>query len=375
MRFLPILALSAMSLSATAKTSPPAAKPFGHMPDGNPVTLYSLTNKHGLVAEVSDLGATLVAMKIPDRNGQVADVLHGFDSAAGYLGDTNPYFGGTVGRFGNRIAGGRFTLDGKKYKLATNNEPGGIPCHLHGGKIGFNRRLWKVTSSTANSIVLQYTSPAGEEGYPGTLTLSVAYALTDKNKLEWTVTATTDAPTIINIVHHPYWNLSGNPSKSINDHLLTIPAAHYLPTTIGLIPTGTKVQVKGTPMDFTKAKVIGSRLDEAFEPLKFAGGYDHCWVLTKAKPHGLARAATLQDPSSGRTMEIFTNQPGIQFYGGNFLDGKLRGKNGTAYGRRTALCLETEGFPDAPNQAAFPSAALRPGEVYHHAMVYKFSAK
>lgn len=347
---------------------------FGKLPDGREAKLYTLTNKNGLRAKISDLGATLVAMEVPDKEGKIADVTHGFDSPEGYLSDGNPYFGATVGRFGNRIAHGKFTLDGKEYTLATNNEPGGIPCHLHGGKVGFNKVMWSgETNEATNSVTFTYVSKDGEEGYPGTLTTRVTYTLTDENELKWEAEATTDAPTILNIVHHSYWNLSGDPSTSINDHLLTLEADQYLPTDAGLIPTGEPAAVAGTPMDFTDATPIGQRVDEEFEALKLGGGYDHAWVLTPKE--GVRLAARLKDPKSGRVLEISTDKPAIQFYGGNFLDGTVAGKGGVKYAHRTACCLETENFPDAPNHPSFPSAVLRPGETYRHVMIHKFSAE
>lgn len=354
-------------------SAPHAGEPFGKMPDGRPVSIFTLSNKNGMKVRVSDLGATLVSVSVPDRHGAIADVTHGFDSAAGYLSDKNPYFGGTVGRFGNRIADGKFSLDGKTYRLAKNNAPGGMPCHLHGGDIGFNKKLWKVVENhSPQSITFEYTSPDGEEGYPGRLTTRVTYALNNKNELRWTATATTDKPTIVNIVHHPYWNLTGDPNQSINDHLLTIPASRYLPTNAGLIPTGELATVKGTPMDFRRPYRIGDRVTDKFQALLYGGGYDHCWVLDRPKPRGLATAARLEDPRSGRVLTIRSNQPAVQFYGGNFLDGTVKGKSGTAYQHRTALCLETENFPDAPNQPPFPTSRLNPGETYRHEMLYSF---
>jgi aldose 1-epimerase len=368
--------LAAFALLATPFTllsATPAGEPFGKMPDGRPVSVFTLSNKNGIQVRVSDLGATLVSVRVPDRKGVLADVTHGFDSAAGYLSDENPYFGATVGRFGNRIANGTFSLDGKSYLLAKNNAPADMPCHLHGGTIGFNKKLWKVvTNDTPRSITFEYTSPDGEEGYPGRLTTRVTYALNDKNELRWTASATTDKPTIVNIVHHPYWNLSGDPSRSINDHRLTIPASRYLPTDAGLIPTGELAGVDSTPMDFRQPRRIGDRVEESFRALKFAGGYDHCWVLDRPKSKGLALAARLEDPGTGRVLTIRSNQPAIQFYGGNFLDGTVKGKGGVAYRHRTALCLETENFPDAPNQPGFPSSRLNPGETYKHEMLYQF---
>lgn len=346
------------------------SQPYGTTPCGREVRLFTLTNRHGLTAKVCTFGALLVSMEVPDRDGIRADITHGFDALDGWLVN-GPYFGATIGRFGNRIAGGMFSLDGKSYTLATNNDPGGIPCHLHGGIKGFNKAVWEVVSSSGNSVTLTHTSPDGDEGYPGTLTTKVTYTLTDDNELVWQVEAITDAPTIVNIVHHSYWNLSGDPTSSITDHELAIHADQYLPTTPGLIPTGETAPVIGTPMDFTRPTVIGSRLGEDFEALRLGNGYDHCWVLRPGE--GVRSAARVRDPKSGRVMEVLTDQPGIQFYDASFLDGVTPGKGGVAYGSRSALCLETEGFPDSPNQPAFPSPILRPGETYRHTLVHRFS--
>jgi len=350
---------------------------FGKMPDGQPVEIFTLTNNSGTEAKITEYGAILVSLKVADRDGKLADITHGYDDLAGWLTNTS-YFGASVGRFGNRIAHGKFTLDGKEYSLATNNDPGGIPCALHGGLKGFDKVLWKgegFDTADATGVRLTYISADGEEGYPGKLSVEITYTLNDNNELTWEAKATTDAPTVLNIVHHSYWNLSGDPETSINDHRLTLFAKDYLPTDAGLIPTGEPAPVAGTPMDFTNATAIGDRVDDEFEALKLGGGYDHAWVLGGEKDGDLTRAARLYDPTSGRIMEISTNQPVVQFYGGNFLDGTATGKGGVAYQKRTALCLETENWPDAPNNPKAPTAVLRPGETYHHIMVHKFSAK
>ncbi|HEY1122265.1 MAG TPA: aldose epimerase family protein [Haloferula sp.] len=359
---------------AASSTSKIPVETFGKLPDGREAKIFTLTNKNGLRAKITELGATIVSMEVPDKAGKLADVTYGFDSPEGYLSKGNPYFGATVGRFGNRIKDGKFTLDGKEYTLAKNNEPGGVPCHLHGGNVGFNKVLWtgKADDST-NSVDLTYVSKDGEEGYPGTLTTKVKYTLTDANELKWEVTATTDAPTVLNIVQHAYWNLSGVPNETINNHILTLDADKYLPTDKGLIPTGKLDPVAGTPMDFTKPTPIGERVEADFEALKLGGGYDHAWILTKKE--GIRHAATLKDPKSGRRMDVSTDKPAIQFYGGNFLDGTVAGKGGVKYAHRTACALETENYPDAPNQPSFPSAVLKPGETYKHTMVLKFSAE
>lgn len=345
---------------------------YGTMPDGQKAKIFTLTNKNGLVAKVTEYGAILVSMKVPDKSGKLADITHGYDSLEGWLTNTS-YFGSTVGRFGNRIKDGKFSLDGKEYTLAKNNDPGGISCHLHGGLKGFDKVLWSGKATAENSVEFSYLSKDGEEGYPGNLSVKVTYTLNDQNELKWEAKATTDAPTVLNIVHHSYWNLSGDPTQTINDQVLMLNAENFLPTDIGLIPSGVIAPVAGTPMDFTKPTAIGARIDNDFEALKFGGGYDHAWVLEKGE--GVRLAARLKDPASGRVMEISTNQPAVQFYTGNFLDGTVAGKGGVKYAKRTALCLETEGFPDAPNQKSFPSAVLRPGETYTHTMIHKFSAE
>jgi aldose 1-epimerase len=342
---------------------------YGTMPDGRKAKIFTLTNKNGLVAKVTEYGAILVSMQVPDKSGKLADITHGYDSLDGWLTNTS-YFGSTVGRFGNRIKDGKFSLDGKQYTLAKNNDPGGIPCHLHGGLKGFDKVLWSGKATADNSVEFSYLSKDGEEGYPGNLSVKVTYTLNDQNELKWEAKATTDAPTVLNIVHHSYWNLSGDPTQSVKDQILMLNAENFLPTDIGLIPTGKIAPVAGTPMDFTKPTAIGARIDDDFEALKFGGGYDHAWVLEKGD--GVRLAARLKDPASGRVMEVSTNQPAVQFYTGNFLDGTVAGKGGVKYAKRTALCLETEGFPDAPNQESFPSAVLRPDEIYTHTMIHRF---
>ncbi len=345
---------------------------YGKLNDGREVNIFTLTNAKGMTARITEYGAILVGLEVPDSKGTKADVTLGYDTLAGWL--TSPsYFGASVGRFGNRIAHGKFTLDGKEYTLATNNSPGGIPCHLHGGIKGFDKVLWKgapVRKAGARGVALTYTSKDGEEGYPGTLQVKITYWLTDASELVWEAEATTDKPTVINLAHHTYWNLAGDPTKSINDHELMLAADSYLPTDKGLIPTGVKAPVAGTPMDFRTSTRVGSRVNADFEALKLGGGYDHCWVLRDGT--GVRLAAVVKDPASGRVMEVLTDQPGIQFYSGNFLDGSAAGKHGVKYQFRTGLCLETEGFPDAPNHPDFPSAVLRPGETYHHTMVCRF---
>lgn len=366
-----------MSLSHAAGEPGISDSVFGEMPNGDEVKIFTLTNKQGMTAKVTEYGAILVSITAPDKDGKLADVTHGYDTLEGWLGNTS-YFGATVGRFGNRIAHGKFELEGKTYELEANNDPGGIPCALHGGLKGFDKVLWKgegFEKDGERGVNLTYVSADGEEGYPGKLSVEVTYTLTDDNELIWEAAATTDAPTVLNIVHHSYWNLSGDPSTSINDHVLTLYADEYLPTDAGLIPTGKGAPVADTPMDFTEATAIGDRVEEDFDALDLGGGYDHAWLLNETPDGELWKAARLLDPETGRVLEISTNQPAIQFYGGNFLDGTATGKGGVAYKKRTALCLETENWPDAPNNPNAPSAVLKPGEKYHHKMVHAFSAE
>ncbi|MEM9080209.1 MAG: aldose epimerase family protein [Verrucomicrobiota bacterium] len=341
---------------------------YGTLKDGREARLFTLSNKNGIIARISEFGAILVSVEVPDKHGQIQDLTHGYDTLPEWE-NNNSYFGATVGRFGNRIAHGQFSLDGTDYQLATNNEPGGIPCHLHGGITGYDKVLWKGTT-IENGVQLSYTSPHGEEGYPGNLSLTITYTLDDDNQLTWQATATTDQATPVNIVHHSYWNLSGDPTTPITDHSLQLHADHFLPTNIGLIPNGELANVADTPMDFRQPEIIGSRIDDDFEPLHFGAGYDHAWVING---QGLRLAAKVTDPKSGRTMELLTDQPAVQFYTGNFLDGQTAGKNGLKYTHRTALCLETETFPDGPNHPDFPNCILRPGETYTHTIVHKFS--
>jgi len=373
-----LLALTVLGLSAcTGKdklSGTITESTYGKLKDGREAKLFTITNTSGMVAKITEYGAILVGLEVPDKDGKVADVTHGYDTLDGWLTNTS-YFGSTVGRYGNRIAHGKFTLDGQDYTLATNNDPGGIKCHLHGGLVGFDKVLWSgeaVSKEGANGVKLTYVSKDGEEGYPGELTTGVTYWLTNANELVWEAKATvTGKSTPINIVHHTYWNLSNDRMSSINDHELTLLADKFLPTNAGLIPTGTLDPVAGTPFDFTKPTTIGKRVEVENEALKLGGGYDHCWVLRNSK--GIKHAATLHDPKTGRTMEIHTDQPGLQFYGGNFLDGTVAGKSGARYPHRSACCLETQVFPDSPNQPTFPSCILKPGETYTHTMIHKFS--
>jgi aldose 1-epimerase len=372
LRFTVFAAIAMVTMSNLVSASDIQTAVYGKLDDGREVKIFTLTNPTGMTAKITEYGAILVGLEIPDRAGKLADVTLGYDTLAGWLGGTS-YFGATVGRFGNRIAHGKFTLDGREYTLATNNTPGGIPCHLHGGIKGFDKVLWHgepVSKAGARGVALTYTSKDGEEGYPGTLQVKVTYWLTDSGDLRWEALATTDKPTVVNLANHTYWNLGGDPSKPITDHVLTLSADSYLPTDRGLIPTGQLAPVAGTPMDFRKPMSVGARVNADFEALKLGGGYDHCWVV-RGGP-GLRLAAVVSEPTSGRIMEVLTDQPGVQFYCGNFLDGTAVGKKGVKYQFRSGLCLETEGFPDAPNHPEFPSAVLRPGQTYRHTMVVRF---
>jgi aldose 1-epimerase len=342
--------------------------PFGR--DGNEaVELYTLTNAHGIQVQVMTYGATLVSIKTPDRAGRLQNIILGFDTLQPYL-EGVPFFGATVGRYANRIANARFSLDGKQYDLSRNDGPNS----LHGGSRGFDKRVWKAQPSPAKSaaaLQMTYVSAAGEEGYPGQLTAHVSYRLTDDDRLAIEYSATTTAATPVNLANHAYFNLTGDPHQTILQHVLKINAARFTPVNSTLIPTGELRAVAGTPFDFREPQPIGSRIDGADEQLRLGHGYDHNWVLDPAREQGARAAATLSDPQSGRSVEIQTTQPGLQFYSGNFLDGKPAGK-GTVFPYRTGLCLETQHFPDSPNQPAFPDTILRPGQRYSETTVLTF---
>ena len=362
------------------KSAPSAAgiskESFGQL-DGQPVELYTLTNSNGMVMKVTTYGATITELHVPDRDGQLGDVVLGFDKLEGYLSpeyrQNNPYFGAIIGRYGNRIAKGRFTLDGVEYTLAINNDEN----HLHGGIVGFDRVIWDakpIEGCCGNSLELTYTSKDMEEGYPGELQVTVTYTLTNANEVKIRYRAVTDKATHCNLTNHSYFNLSAGKHATIVHHELVILADRITEVDGGLIPTGNLPEVAGTPMDFTTPHTVGERINMDFEQLKIGGGYDHNWVLRNSDG-SLALAATVYEPESGRFMEVFTTEPGIQFYAGNFLDGTLTGKNNARYVRRGGLCLETQHFPDSPNQPTFPSTVLRPGETYESQTIYKFSVK
>jgi aldose 1-epimerase len=351
-------------------------KAFGKTRDGRETHVYTLRNASGLSVDISDFGGTVVRLLAPDRHGQTADVVLGFDTVEGYARPTGPFFGATIGRVGNRIAGGQFTLEGKTYRLVTNNTPGGLPCHLHGGTVGFDKVLWKAdapTSGTDSALRLTYRSAEGEEGYPGNLDAAVTFTVTADNALRIDYVATTDQTTLVNLTNHSYFNLAGEGNRSVLGHVLTLNAARYTPVNAGLIPTGEIASVADTPLDFRAPHTIGERIDRPNEQLRFAAGYDHNFVLDGAAGK-LALAATVLEPQSGRELEVLTTEPGVQFYSGNFLDGSA-GKNGHTYPRRSGFCLETQHFPDSPNHPSFPSIVLRPGETYRSTTVYRFRAR
>ncbi len=362
--------MSSPSAPAITSTS------FGQLPDGREATLYTLVNARGARADITNYGAIVARLFVPDRTGRLDDVVLGYNSVGDYVRHT-PYFGAIVGRVGNRIAGGRFTLDGKTYALATNNTPNGVPCHLHGGTVGFDKVLWTARPSVvrgAPTLELGYRSKDGEEGYPGNLDVTATYTLGDDNSLRVDYRATTDRATPVNLTQHSYFNLKGEGRGDILDHVVQLNARRFTAVNAGLIPTGEFAAVAGTPFDFTSPQRIGDRVDAPHGQLQLAGGYDHNWVLDSQSGQ-LALAATATEPTSGRTLEVWTREPGVQFYCGNFLDGAATGKSGRPYPFRSGFCLETQHYPDSPNQPAFPNTILRPGQVYQTATIFKFSAR
>jgi aldose 1-epimerase len=345
---------------------------FGKTADGTPADLYTLANANGVEARISNYGGTVVSLVVPDRNGELGDVVLGFDTLEEYV-EKSLYFGCIVGRYANRIAKGRFTLDGVEYTLAQNDGEN----HLHGGIKGFDKVVWEaeaVQGDDAEGLELTYLSQDGEEGYPGNLSVRVVYSLTDDDELKIDYSATTDEATVVNLTNHSYFDLAGAVSGDILDHELMIRADQFTPIDETLIPTGELRSVKGTPMDFSQAVAIGARIEQDDEQLVFGNGYDHNWVLDK--PAGsLGLAARVHEPTTGRVLEVYTTEPGIQFYAGNFLDGSITGKGGRVYERRYGFCLETQHFPDSPNQPGFPSTVFRPDEEYTQTTVYRFSVR
>ena len=348
-------------------------KDFGKLSDGTKVKLYTLTNENGLIMDVTNYGGIIVRLAVPDRDGHFADVVLGYDHLADYIKDT-PYFGAIVGRCANRICKGKFTLEGKEYTLAINNGPN----HLHGGLKGFDKAVWDAEmfkSDNGPGLKLHYLSKDGEEGYPGNLDVTVTYVLTNDNEVKINYKAVTDQPTVCNISQHSYFNLKGQGNGDILGHQIMINADNFTPVDETLIPTGQIVSVKDTPMDFTTFTAIGARVNDAYQQLKFGNGYDHNWVLNKSKEGQMSLAASVYEPTTGRVMEVWTTEPGVQFYCGNFLDGSNIGKNGKAYNFRNGFCLETQHYPDSINHPEFPSVILRPGQQYNHATTFKFKTK
>ena len=362
---------SAPADSAQTKSAAmPTSAPFGKTTDGTEVQLFTLANANGVRATITNYGGTLTSLLVPDKDGKMGDVILGFDNVSGYQSPeflkAGPYFGALIGRYGNRIKGGKFSLEGKAYTLAKNNGPN----TLHGGLKGFDKVVWQAEPGSATdgqSLKLTYVSKDGEEGYPGTLTVAVVYTLTADNALKIDYTATTDKATVLNLTNHAYFNLNHGAGKDVLNHEVTRPADRYTVVDATLIPTGELKPVKGTPFDFTTPHAIGERIAQV------PGGYDHNWVLNTAT--GEHAAATVYDPATGRTLEVTTDQPGIQFYTGNFLDGTLKGKGGTVYGKHAGFCLETQHFPDSPNQPTFPSTELKPGATFHSVSTYKFGVR
>ena len=344
--------------------------PFGNTKDGKAVELYTMTNSHGVEVRAMTYGGIITSIKVPDRSGAMADVVLGFDTLDGYLTDP-PYFGAIVGRYGNRIAKGQFTLDGRTYKLATNNGPN----HLHGGIKGFDKVVWtarSVESAEGVGVALTRVSPDGEEGYPGNLNTTVTYILTDRNELIVRYQATADKATPVNLTQHSYFNLAGG--GDILGHELTLNADRYTPVDATLIPTGELAPVQGTPFDFRRRTAIGARIKQDDPQLKNGNGYDHNWVLNRTGT-GLQVAARVVEPKTGRTLEVSTTEPGVQFYSGNFLDGTIKGKGGVVYNLRNGFCLETQHFPDSPNHSNFPTTILRPGDTYSSQTVFTFGVQ
>lgn len=373
--FTALIGFGLISCNKTTKeqtmTSTISKEIFGKLPDGQMADLYTLTNAKGMTVNITNYGGIITKLTAEDKKGEWEDVVLGFDSLSAYISG-HPFFGALVGRYGNRIAKGKFTLNGTEYKLAINNGPNA----LHGGTKGFDKVLWKATEVKKDSTVgleLEYTSKDMEEGYPGNLTVKVIYTLANDNSLTIDYTATTDKETVLNLTNHSYFNLTGL-KRDILDQEVTILSDSMVPVNKDLIPTGKLRAVEGTPFDFRKPTVVGAGIDKTDdEQIKNGGGYDHCWVINRTEK-GLIPFATVKDPESGRFMEVSTTEPAVQFYTGNFLDGSYKGKNAT-FSKRFGLCLETEHYPDSPNQPQFPSTSLKPGDTYHTTTMYKFSVK
>ncbi|MGA2145364.1 MAG: aldose epimerase family protein [Bryobacteraceae bacterium] len=364
-------ATAVASLAISCAANQPAVVRWGETPGGEPIYLYTLVNAKGMEARVTNFGAILVSIETPDARGALADMVLGFDTFDAYF-KTKKYFGATVGRYANRIAGAAFTLDGRRYTLARNNGQNSI----HGGVHGFSKAVWKgrAIGGPQPAVEFTYLSRDGEEGFPGNLNVTVRYTLTDDNALRIDYTAITDKPTVVNLTNHSFFNLSGEGSGDVLRYVATIDADSFTPVAAGMIPTGELRPVAGTPFDFRKPTAIGARIGAADEQLRLAGGYDHNYVLHHAAGK-LSFAARVSDPESGRSMEVLTTEPGLQFYTANSLDGSDRGKHGHAYGPHSAVCMETGHFPDSPNHPAFPTTVLRPGAQFRSTTVYRFGAR
>jgi aldose 1-epimerase len=367
------LGLAAAASFGEAEAKGLAKEPFGTLADGTAVERYKLTNASGMEVEVITYGGIITAIRAPDRDGRPANVVLGLPTLEDYA-TKNPYFGTITGRYANRIAGGRFTLEGKEYRLTLNNGPNS----LHGGKVGFDKRVWKASEAAAPggvALAFAYLSPDGEEGYPGNLSVEVTYTLTDANELRLDYEATTDKTTVVNLTNHSYFNLAGDGSGSIEGHELLLNASAYTPVDATLIPTGAVEKTAGTPFDFTHPVPIGARIRDGNEQLVRGRGYDHNFVLDKPAPGELTLAARVREPRSGRVLEVRTTEPGVQLYTGNFLDGTLVGAAGKMYRQGDGFCLETQHFPDSPNHPDFPSTVLKPGETFRSTTVYRFSVE
>ncbi len=366
-------ALTPTAVAAPSARSGPTvtSEPWGSTTEG-PVRRWTLTNGHGLRVKILTYGGILQSVEVPDRRGRLTNITLGFDNLADYVAKS-PYFGSITGRYANRIALGRFTLDGKRYQLPINNPPNS----LHGGTVGFDKRIWATTPFARGGqvgLVMKFTSPDGDQGYPGTLRTTVTYTLTKDNAIRMDYRATTDAPTVVNLTNHAYWNLAGEGSGTMENHRLAIRASRFTPVDPTLIPTGAIDSVRGTPMDFRRSTAIGDRIRDDFGQLVIGRGYDHNWVLDR-RGAGLQIAARVSEPRSGRELTVLTTEPGLQFYSGNFLDGTLVGTSGRMYRQGDGLALETQHFPDSPNHANFPSTVLRPNQVYRTSTVYQFGVR
>jgi aldose 1-epimerase len=348
------------------------SQPFGEIKNGTKVDLYTLTNDNGMTVKITNYGGIITSIIVPDKNGQFSDVALGYDRLEGYLEKT-PYFGAIVGRYGNRIGNGQFVIDGTTYNLPKNNGPNA----LHGGLVGFDKVAWETKELKENGTVgleLKYTAADMEEGYPGQLDVTVTYTLTNDNELEINYTATTTKPTHVNLTNHSYFNLKDGGATPMLDHKITLNAHSITPVDKTLIPNGDLMPVEGTPFDFRRPFVIGERIDADFEQIRFGGGYDHNFVLN-GQSGEMKTVATVAEETSGRVMEVFTTEPGVQFYTANFLDGSITGKNGHVYNKRHGFCLETQHFPDSPNKPNFPTTLLKPDEKYNTSTIFKFSVK